>query len=176
MKERIGIYRLKQAKTFTRTYECAAWHTDIEVPPGDYEIFAEVDPDGECKDFPGLSCTLPGVITSSAFPSLFCGNRIPGTDPNVNKDVGKPDTYGWFSYAHAIAHMLLQQKAGWNPPEHAKNYYNSFEIILDEGFAATYINFEYDGEKKQTAAIVKTSMFKGPIVLEKLVKEEACQF
>ena len=35
---RIGTYRLTQPRRTTQYYECAAWVTTIEVPPGEYPV------------------------------------------------------------------------------------------------------------------------------------------
>jgi hypothetical protein len=161
MKQRIGVLRLLKQHTYERHYECAAWYTRITVEPGDYEILAEVQPDGTVKDWPGAQ--LPGIITGSCFVSLFCGNRIPGTDSNTDKDVGKEDTYLYDWYAHTLAYFLLEEKH--------KEKWCWYEVTLDEGFLPTYVNFEYDGKPCQTAHLVKVADYKKPIVLVKLQKE-----
>lgn len=166
MRKRIGIFRLKRETEYERHYECAAWYTRIKVPAGDYEITGEVKPDGSV-DYTLIS--MPGVVTGSCFVSLFCGNRIPGTDPNVDKDVGKPDIYVFQGAGYCQAKNILEP----THDEWQKDYYDSFEVILDPEFAATYINFEYNGEPCQTTAIVEKAIWGDKLIITEKMKK--CQ-
>jgi len=86
--KRIGWFHVNEETVFTRTYEVAAWYTNIAVQPGWYPVYQQRP--GE--DF---FVEMPGVVVGSDFTSLFCGNRV---GSKVNEDVGKEDVYvlsGW---------------------------------------------------------------------------------
>lgn len=134
----IGYYVLTEPTTFTRTYETASWYTKIEVPAGEYPIYA-----GECKrpdtgeiqlglDWPSAPhARLDGVVTSSYFV-----NRVFwATSSETDRDVGKPDAYGWSTYGYAVAQAVL------NGDPH-------FRLLPD--VEAREVRFEYNGEPRVT--------------------------
>ena len=79
----IGTYTLDQAKTFRKTYECAAWYTDIRVPAGIYEV---------TTDGYWIFVELPGNIVTDYFQSLYCGTSI-GETYDQKQNAGKESRY-----------------------------------------------------------------------------------
>lgn len=137
MKTRIGTYVLTESKTFTRTYETASWYTNIEVPAGEYPIYATVR-DGKVSSTwgEGPSYSLPGVVTAS----YFVNRLFTASSARVNEDVGKPDTYAASTYCYALAKAVLDG-ADW--------------VRLEPGFEARPIHFvsSIDGEPRTTHGI-----------------------
>lgn len=105
MRRKIGTLILTEPTVFTRTYETASWYTKIEVPAGEYDITAVVR-DGKVSGTWGDGPTwkLPGTVVASYFVNRF----FTASSFEVDRDVGKPDTYVDGTYAHSLAGVVVE--------------------------------------------------------------------
>lgn len=143
MRRQIGTYILTEPKTFRRSYETASWFTDIEVPAGEYPIFAVVR-DGEVSRTWGETpfWSLPGIVTASCFI-----NRVFwASSARINEDVGKPDTYGASTYTHALAKAVLDGADWVRLADDIEARPIHFVSIVDGKPCTTYGLFEVEAE------------------------------
>lgn len=104
----VGMFVLRNPEVFRNTYETASWYRDVEVQAGEYPVIADVETEtGAVIDFPGLQVKLPGKVVGSFFVSSLWGHY---GKAKINEDVGKEDAYHWRSYAHSVAHRILEGK------------------------------------------------------------------
>ena len=89
----------------TRTYETAAWWTDIEIPAGKYEIGT--------NGYWTLA-GLPGKITAEFMPSLFGGVAVGKTPPaDESPNVGKDTRYGVQGYLYDTLAAIVERGGEW---------------------------------------------------------------
>ncbi len=81
----IGTVDIGEGEEFQQTYETAAWHTEVALTPGTYDVIA-TNP----RSYVGFHVRVPGVVTSSFLPALFGGVPV-GSSPQGERhpDVGK---------------------------------------------------------------------------------------
>lgn len=110
----IGWYTLDKDTEFDNTYECAAWYERVLVKAGRYPVEVydmRIREDGEV-DGRGAYVTMPGVVTSDYFASLFCG--VPVGEPyDTTKNRGKQSEHHGYWYLYDIAHRILDGKPGF---------------------------------------------------------------
>lgn len=107
----IGTYVLPEPRVFPMPQEVAAWHAELQGQPGEYPIYGKLLLQQETPEIEDASIafTVPGVITSSAYPSL-CGG-VPYSS-NENTDVGRQASVTIQPYAHSLARMFLAGESG----------------------------------------------------------------
>jgi len=148
MKKQIGTITIKEGDVRDRLYECAAWYTRIELEPGTYPVYGIYEKYGyayreEVRDkwyLKWVSYSVPGTIVEDNFQSLFCGNPV-GKSYDRTQNAGKADT--WHAsgiYPFAVAKAILDGESS---------------IVLDPGFKAVPVPFQYDGQDKVTYDIVE---------------------
>lgn len=81
-KQPVGTYLVDEPVTYVNHYECAAWYQEVEVQPGEYQVYAWIEND-HVKHF---CVTLPGIVTASDFTAHYCGVRI---GDKRNHDIGR---------------------------------------------------------------------------------------
>jgi len=85
----IAFVTIPRPVVLRRSYEVAAWYTDVEVPAGRYPI---VEKRAVYDGRPYWSLDLPGVIVDSYTASLFGGMPLPGStvpQGKQHRDVGR---------------------------------------------------------------------------------------
>src|ERR1700694_2922789 len=113
---KIGTLTLKESQKFRKSYETASWYTDVEVPPGDYDIRAAFtyneNPEhtegyavGEDINVDHAYVTLPGLVASSYFIDRLFNHY---GAPKVDEDKGKPAEYHLHLYGYDMAGALSQ--------------------------------------------------------------------
>lgn len=135
-------FKLTEPQIFRKQYECATWYKDIEVPPGTYPIYADVDESGVVLEFPN-GCMpfaeLHGKVIADDFSLYFAGWPV---ESKRNQYVGQEDSYLWSMYAHFLALALLE------------NFFNGpilVELLPD--FVADIEDYVFNGLTKQRAVI-----------------------
>jgi hypothetical protein len=114
---KIGTLTLRESQTFRRGYETASWYTDIEVQPGDYDLYAAFrynenpnHPEGYVVgadiDVNDAYATMPGLVSGSYFISRLMGQY---GEPHKDKDVGNPAEYHLHLYGYALASILVEK-------------------------------------------------------------------
>lgn len=83
----IAVLVVEEAHTRRTTEQVAAWYTEVELQPGEYEIIAP----GPLDYF--RAAKVDGVITDEHFPSMFGGVAYTA---GRKDNIGKPTTY-WLS-------------------------------------------------------------------------------
>jgi|JI9StandDraft_1071089.scaffolds.fasta_scaffold00821_49 hypothetical protein len=108
----VGTFVLLRDKLFTRTYEVAAWHTEIMVPKGVYPIVTSAN------GWRGGTITMEGVITNSYTPPLFGGVSY-GTQPQGehHRDVGQTTTHSFTPYEYVIAEQMADPDSVYVPAD-----------------------------------------------------------
>ena len=133
--KQIGWFNLKEDREFTNLYECAAWYENVMVKAGRYPVVVhdyrirDVDDGKEVDGFIGSAYTsLPGIITSDYFGSLFCGVPVGTYDGSQN--AGKKSQYTMHSYLYSIAHSVLDGEDKWELlPEYEAREINFISCI-----------------------------------------------
>lgn len=131
MKKQIGFYVLTESKVFTKYFECAAWYENIKVNPGKYPIYVDnykVLKDGEIYGS-FVYASLPGIIESDNFQSLFCGMPI-GNTYDSTKNAGKEAVYNLQTYVYEIARSA---------------HYGKVELFPEYTVKDTSFKSDYDG-------------------------------
>ena len=140
----IGWYTVPEDTEMTdRGFACAAWSRTVAIKAGKYPVMSsgyqyhERDRryTAELADR-SISIELPGEIVADDFQSHFCGNPFGTYD--TKKNAGTPASIYLSPYAHSVAWGIVRGEG---------------EIELLPQFEARVIDFEYDGEPKQTAGI-----------------------
>jgi len=147
IKKKIGSVIIVEVQTATKTYECAAWYKNLALTPGTYDVFGLFEKyglySGVKPEFVGkeemkwVTYTVPGVVTSDCFDSLFCGNLIA---PYRNEHVGEPGIHYVQMYPYALAQALCEGLPT--------------NITLDPGYRAQPHNFEYQEKQLRTWEII----------------------
>lgn len=110
----IGTFTLTEKRIVRKSYECAAWFTDVEVQPGTYPVFAYVSwtfDGGGMYRLHSMSAQCDGVIVDNCQVALWAGNRIgnnPGPDHRGEQDVAHIElpVYGAVGRDHKLAKMV----------------------------------------------------------------------
>lgn len=143
MRTQIGWYNLNESRTFTNSFETAAWYEEVRVPAGRYPVYVY---DARFRDDGELTCRSPemayvpmdGVIESDYFGSLFFG--VPISHYDTAQNVGKASTTSVDKRLYELAKDVLSGSTDWE--------------LLPE-YEARRIDFEYDGEPHHTWGIFK---------------------
>lgn len=120
--QRLGTVKLTAEKTFTRTYETAAWFQDIIVPEG---AEAELWTNGYW-----VFATFDGVKGRSNFTSLYGG--VPIGKGKVDENMGEPDKYGVQFYVYEVAKAIM-----------AGTFLNGADVRLDDEVAIVHTHFDH---------------------------------
>jgi hypothetical protein len=108
--KKIGTLTLDAPHDYRKLYEVAAWHTDITVPAGVYDLTATF---GNSREVYWVMVRLPGVIRYEYMASLWCGvpyGKGVGGNP---EQIGEPAVYHGQSYGYHIAACLAEGKPAW---------------------------------------------------------------
>jgi hypothetical protein len=131
---KIGTFTLKETHKFRKSYETASWYTDVEVPPGDYDLRAAFryneNPEhsegyavGVDIDVDHAYVTLPGLIASSYFIDSLFGHY---GKPKIDEDKGQKSEYHLHLYGYNMASAVA---------EHGGNFMQGkAKITLDPAF------------------------------------------
>jgi hypothetical protein len=84
----VGWFNLREAQTFRRSYECAAWFEDVRVEAGRYPVYAYPNAREQ-----SLGHTLypeaNGTIAGASFQALWAGMPIRGARDRGPDSVGR---------------------------------------------------------------------------------------
>lgn len=94
---RIGVLVIEAPREAQITTEYAAWWTDVELSPGEYEV--------RCSRGDYLGAAIPARITHERNASHLGGVAM---GPDVQRRTGEMTTYHWNAYAHAVAKALAE--------------------------------------------------------------------
>lgn len=86
IKVKVGTYKVEEKTTYTTHYECAAWHQDVEVEPGEYPVYVYLRHYGEHAH--SLYVDATGTVSSACFRSQWAGNPF-GDDRGGKEALGK---------------------------------------------------------------------------------------
>jgi hypothetical protein len=100
----IGTLHVPARVTVTEYYEVAAWYSDVELQPGDYDV---------TTNGYWVFASIPGKTVSKHTPSLFAGVAIPSGEPQGagHPDVGRATTFSLQHYAYQVAERI----GSWAP-------------------------------------------------------------
>lgn len=138
---KIGTFTLKETQKFRKSYETASWHTDVEVPPGDYDLRAVFrfnenleHPDGYALgddiDVDHAYVTLPGLVANSYFIDSLFGHY---GKPKIDEDKGQKSEYHLHLYGYDIASAVAEHDGAYMQ--------GKAKITIDPAFdvRATYV-------------------------------------
>lgn len=84
----VGTITIGEGRVHTLTYETAAWHSEVALTPGTYDVTA-TNPHSYIQ----FSAHVPGVYVSCHLPALLCGVAVGSQPQGVNHhDVGRSQT------------------------------------------------------------------------------------
>jgi hypothetical protein len=110
---RIGRFILRAPHVFRNTYEVAWWYQDVEVPPGEYQVWAHshggrlVDMDGRLQLSGGWTVReMEGVVVRSCFDALWGSYPV---SRNRDQDQGQR-THARLDggYLHDLAQLVAE--------------------------------------------------------------------
>lgn len=150
-KKQIGFYNLREAKTFTNTYEFAAWYEDVLVQPGRYPVIMydmRVYDDGQIFAH-GAYVNFPGTIVSDYFAAHYCG--VPVSDYDRSKNAGKPSEHHGFWYEYMIADEILNGSDEWElfPEYEAREYEFVYDGVTKTSHALFLRDIKHDTDNAQ---------------------------
>lgn len=140
----IGWYTIPEdTEMINRGFACAAWWEKIAVKAGRYPVMSSGYAYNEQEHRytakladRSISIKIPGVIIEDDFQSHFFGTPIGNYDTKQN--TGTPSAIYLTPYAHAVAWGIIRGRSN---------------IELLPRFMARVIEYEREGERKQTAGI-----------------------